>query len=66
MENLRTTTGYLDMDYGIRTFPPGGTDKFRTLAAFVEAMRCAADQCQDVQYRNGVLLRLTELETAEK
>ena len=57
---MKHTAGYKDMDFGIRTFPTGGTERFRTVDEFVDAMRIAASKCGDSQYREGTLLRIRE------
>jgi hypothetical protein len=46
--------GFKDTMHGIKTFPVGGTDKFKTLSDYKKEMLAACDNCQDSEYSAGV------------
>ena len=53
--------GKADTLYGIRNWPPGGTDNYATLADWKAAMEAAAGKCADRQYAAGVLAALATI-----
>ena len=60
-KSLSWRLGYADAKFGIKTFPANGTDKFKTLNDFKQAILRACKVCQDREYASGAKAAFGEI-----